>query len=179
MARYIDEKDVYRLVEPSGVARVHCSQIDELPRADVAPKSEVEELKAIITDHKANEERWQELYADTVDKWEKAYEELEIKLENAKTEVARAIFEEIETALKLYKQYDLESGTYFECYLEADIAERKKKYIKSERKSRSNAERTCRKVICRSKPCMPMGEKATTDNGRRVDHNFGNFRNES
>lgn len=44
MARYIDEKDVYRLVEPSGVARVHCSQIDELPRADVAPKSEVESM---------------------------------------------------------------------------------------------------------------------------------------
>ena len=33
--RYIDEKDVYKLVEPNGVARVHCSQIDELPRADV------------------------------------------------------------------------------------------------------------------------------------------------
>ena len=41
MARYIDEKDVYKLIEPSGVARVHCLQIDELPRADVAPKSEV------------------------------------------------------------------------------------------------------------------------------------------
>ena len=36
MARYIDEKDVYALVEPRGVAKVHCSQIDELPRADVA-----------------------------------------------------------------------------------------------------------------------------------------------
>ena len=35
MARYIDEKDVYALVEPIGVERVHCSQIDELPRADV------------------------------------------------------------------------------------------------------------------------------------------------
>lgn len=40
MARYIDEKDVYKLVEPTGTARVHCSQIDALPRADVAPKSE-------------------------------------------------------------------------------------------------------------------------------------------
>lgn len=35
MSRYIDEKDVYRLVEPSGVGRVHCLQIDELPGADV------------------------------------------------------------------------------------------------------------------------------------------------
>lgn len=42
--RYIDEKDVYRLVEPTGTARVHCSQIDELPRADVVPKSEVEKI---------------------------------------------------------------------------------------------------------------------------------------
>ena len=39
MERYIDEKDVYKLVEPTGTARVHCSQIDELPRADVVPKS--------------------------------------------------------------------------------------------------------------------------------------------
>ena len=35
MSRYIDENDVYKLVEPNGVAKVHCSQIDELPRADV------------------------------------------------------------------------------------------------------------------------------------------------
>lgn len=35
MSRYIDEKDVYKLVEPSGLASVHCSQIDDLPRADV------------------------------------------------------------------------------------------------------------------------------------------------
>lgn len=55
--------------------------------ANVVPKSEVEKLKEIIADHKANEERWQELYADTVDKWEKAYEELEIKLENTKADV--------------------------------------------------------------------------------------------
>ena len=44
MARYIDEKDVYKLVEPMGTARVHCSQIDKLPRADVVPKSEVVDL---------------------------------------------------------------------------------------------------------------------------------------
>lgn len=34
--------------------------------ADVVPKSEVEELKAIIVDHKANEERWQELYTEAL-----------------------------------------------------------------------------------------------------------------
>ena len=52
--------------------------------------------------------------------------------QHIKAEVAREIFEEIETALKLYKQYDLKSGTYFECYLEADIAELKKKYTGGE-----------------------------------------------
>lgn len=35
MSRYIKDTDVYRLVEPRGTARVHCSQIDDLPRADV------------------------------------------------------------------------------------------------------------------------------------------------
>ena len=85
--------------------------LDMLPTADVVPKSEVDsEIKV-----------WQELYANTVSKWEKAYEELEIKLarlnavmkemdeqraytidmlaeslENAKAEVARKIFEDIE-----------------------------------------------------------------------------------
>jgi hypothetical protein len=46
MSRYIEEKDVYKLVEPNGVARVHCSQIDELPRADVV---EVRRGKWIVT----------------------------------------------------------------------------------------------------------------------------------
>lgn len=50
MARYINENDVYKLVEPNGTAKVHCSQIDELPRADVVPKSEVEELIKSVDD---------------------------------------------------------------------------------------------------------------------------------
>lgn len=54
--------------------------INRIPPADVVPKSEVE--KGI--------KNWQELYADTVSKWEKAYEELEIKLEKDKAEVASA-----------------------------------------------------------------------------------------
>ena len=36
MARYIEENEVYKLVEPRGyAASVHCAQIDALPRADV------------------------------------------------------------------------------------------------------------------------------------------------
>lgn len=41
MERYIAEANVYKLVEPMGTARVHCSQIDELPRADVVPRNEI------------------------------------------------------------------------------------------------------------------------------------------
>lgn len=41
MSRYIEENEIYKLVEPRGMTKVHCSQIDELPRADVVPKSEV------------------------------------------------------------------------------------------------------------------------------------------
>lgn len=41
MARYIDEGDIYELFQPTGIARIHVAQIDELPRADVVPKSEV------------------------------------------------------------------------------------------------------------------------------------------
>ena len=58
MARYIDEKDVYRLVEPTGTARVHCSQIDELPRADVVPKSEVEKIFKEFERLMENNEVW-------------------------------------------------------------------------------------------------------------------------
>ena len=62
MPRYIDEKDVYKLVEPTGIARVHCSQIDELPRADVAPKSEVareffEEIERVLPANMSGEFR--------------------------------------------------------------------------------------------------------------------------
>ena len=39
--------------------------LSKIPTADVVPKSEVEELKAIIADHKASEERWEELYSNT------------------------------------------------------------------------------------------------------------------
>lgn len=112
MKRYIDADWIYEKVEnryrvSSGIEH-RCERdlldlICAAPDVDVVPKSEVEELKAIIKDHQANEERWQEFYADTVNKWEKAYEELEIELENAKADFAREIFEEIESVLCTFK----------------------------------------------------------------------------
>lgn len=35
MSRYIDENEVYKLVGETGIAKIHCTQIDDLPRADV------------------------------------------------------------------------------------------------------------------------------------------------
>ena len=90
--------------------------IDDLPTVDVVPKSEVEELKAIIADHKASEERLEELYS------------------NAKTEVAREIFEEIEKMLENQEvvtknQREKELGDWiFHNYIPKKIAELKKKY---------------------------------------------------
>ena len=116
MARYIDADKFIERIKVSPAFRnagmdgyflcnVVIDLLNNIPTADVVPKSEVEELKAIIADHKASEERWQELYADTVDKWEKAYEELEIELENAKIELTREIFEEIERFLYLHFRF--------------------------------------------------------------------------
>lgn len=70
MPRYIDEKDVYALVEPHGTAKVHCAQIDELPRADVVPKSEVDILKSLIT-HK-EEEAYEKGYKDGIEDFAEA-----------------------------------------------------------------------------------------------------------
>ena len=113
-------------------------EIKQLKQELDKAKSEVEELKAIIKDHQANEERWQELYADTVNKWEKAYEELEIELENAKSEVAREIFEEIEESIAVHA-YTSKSEDYADGMLAAiewvdsKISELKKKYTEGEK----------------------------------------------
>lgn len=117
MARYIDEKDVYRLVEPSGTARVHCSQIDELPRADAVPKSEVEELKVRLELEQKAHESLKELYRiDTG-----ALVESRIKTE---VEVVREIFEEIDRMIyKVLNDRHYIVGDM--CY---EVAELKKKY---------------------------------------------------
>lgn len=83
------------------------------PTADVVPKSEVERLQEAYNNKLAKDI---ETNADFV--------------KYAKVEVVREIFEDIEIALKKSKKYDFSSGTYFECYLEAYIAELKKKYTK-------------------------------------------------
>ena len=53
MARYLNQSDVYNLLGERGMTTVHCSQIDVLPTADVAPRAEVareifEEIRDLI-----------------------------------------------------------------------------------------------------------------------------------
>lgn len=92
--------------------------------SDVVPKSEVnKELQA-----------WADLYADSQSKWEKAYEELEIKLANAKSDIVRKIFEEIEKLQKVVLEpkvnmfgYITTSSLKGAMVALSDIAELKKK----------------------------------------------------
>lgn len=118
MAHYIDEKDVYKLVEPRGTARVHCSQIDEIPRADVVPKSEVEEII-----------RENESLAKTVNEASELIRKLQSKVKKAKSDVAREIFEEIESKNMFLKDCVGNMGVVV---LFKDISEIKKKYIEKE-----------------------------------------------
>jgi hypothetical protein len=114
MPRYIEECDVYKLVEPTGSAKIHCSQIDALPRADVVPKSEVERLNKKIDVLKRD--RYQ-VFPDG------RLELLPITdLDKIKAEVAREIFEAV---LDVYKNT-------CDADFEEEFAELKKKYTEGE-----------------------------------------------
>ena len=135
--RYIDAEALIKKIYPIGIgdgrytinAKAVKLAIDNAPTADVVPKSEVEELKAIIADHKASEERMEELYSNT------------------KAEVAREIFEEVENEInneltnnkKVLPQVEISNVLWnrvsgrinaFQGILEF-IAELKKKYIEN------------------------------------------------
>ena len=120
MARYINEDEFIAWVKEHWCAdcqndnglRCRACWIDdaidiveEAPEADVVPKSEVDLYK------KLNDELEDEL-ASTYD-----------KLENAKTEVVREIFEEIDKTIKEHKE-----GFCCDWYMYEKYAELKKKY---------------------------------------------------
>lgn len=90
------------------------NDVVEMLEHGVVPKSEHD--KAI--------DLWADNYADAVEKWERAYEDLEIDFENAKTNVAKEIFEEID---KITYRY-LNDADYSGGDMIYDIAELKKKY---------------------------------------------------
>lgn len=149
MPRYIEETEIYKLVEPSGIAKVHCVQIDELPRADVVPKSEAEKLvqdgTRLVQENetlKDNNEHLAVILEETKAEVEKLQNELVIWKQNrfnlfqrlecyetARQKVASEIFAEIETLLALNILVgDVFTGKYFDADLENDLAELKKKY---------------------------------------------------
>lgn len=103
-------------------AELLCDVIDEIPTADVAPKSEVAKLQSQVNRlKKYDEERDIALHAKLI--------------ANAKAEVAREIFAEIEELAKIYTFPVVKNGVVeiakepFWCIEPSDLAELKKKYI--------------------------------------------------
>ena len=74
MPRYIEENDIYKLVTPTGKANIHCSQIDELPRADVVPRSEVEKIFADIFALCDNAKEKLDILFNEINEYRKGYE---------------------------------------------------------------------------------------------------------
>lgn len=148
MARYIDADKAKELWSGDHPTQIAMRRIfDDLSTADVVPKSEVEELKAIIADHKASEERLEELYSNTKAEVEKlreinsllteAGQEWQKRYEN----LGREIFEEIKGVLSSHYHSDKitlddnalmivtkHSARHCIAALLQDIAELEKKY---------------------------------------------------
>ena len=150
MERYIDleelEKRIKKYVKPEipeekafvdyykdeCIRQAYC-----MPTADVVPKSEVEELKGELAIAERHEKDARALFKDAV-----------IQLQNARREVAREIFEEIEKEIDLglsviTKNLNAKGGrangktvliSKYDVFIEAKkyIAELKKKYMEAE-----------------------------------------------
>ena len=95
-----------------------CTELKNAPTADVIPESEV--------DNKLTE--WADIYEDTVRSWDEAYEKLEVKFENAKSEAAKEIFDWIES--NCYGGRDEDNGEYVICIYAQDYDKLKEKYTK-------------------------------------------------
>lgn len=144
MARYIDADALKTaiLMKYRANWEIPCSSEDRLIQrvvtdlrvlieksitADVAPKSEVEELKGELAIAERHEKDARALFKDAV-----------IQLQNARQEVAREIFEEIEKIVdnNTYKSYLPNSSLWCKEYksnqIIVDIAELKKKYMEVE-----------------------------------------------
>ena len=122
MPRYIDAEQLIKsLLDKDFYPALVKRASENAPTEDVVPRSEVESLKAQVKRLKAyDEERDIQLHQRLV--------------REAKQEVAREIFEEIEKLLDFYSYTQLIQGevcpiSYFDIHLAVDITELKKKYI--------------------------------------------------
>ena len=152
MARYIDADDIIKAIKNRFKVyhEIPCSQddrrvqeivglvirtIDEQPTADVVPKSEVERLEEELDDFTVASLAECKACGE---KTRKVIEGLQKRLANAKAEVAREIFEEIEKeTARVYNDfmYHQENAPMIAPYviafsdkIDIDIAELKKKY---------------------------------------------------
>lgn len=120
------------------------SSIENFPTADVVPRSEVDELKAIIADHKTSEERWEELYSDAKSEVKQLQSEVTtllndlavatLKYKNAEAETASEVIAELQ------RMWNVRALAGHKCGLEVYIiskrdyrslvAELEKKYTK-------------------------------------------------
>lgn len=110
--------------------------IDEQPTADVVPNSEVENYKQVAEyQQKLAMDRYFEIkrVEEEIETLKDANEHLAVMLEEAKQEVVREIFEEIEKLLKSqeainkYKSIEV-VDLVFQDYLPMQVAKLKKKY---------------------------------------------------
>ena len=144
MERYIDadkfkshlEKAMEKMHLIGGVKAVDVGAViialDRQPTADVAPKIELEDYKQIAEyQQKLAMDRYFQVkqLTEEIETLKDNSEHLAVMLEEAKQEVARGIFEEIERLLDLNSLAgDIFTGKYFDIELKTDIAELKKKY---------------------------------------------------
>lgn len=136
MARYIDAeqfrgKHVVAEIDGKLNSVIPYADIVYAPTADVVPKSEVDELiyklECLLchaTGGRLSKHTYDLRTMETV-----VTDYINESYSDGMAEVARAIFEEIESLLRLNSmQGDIFTGKYFDVELEADIAELKKKY---------------------------------------------------
>ena len=129
MPRYIDADKAKELWSGEHPTQIAMRKIfEELPTADVAPKSEVERLEAevaVLTAERNNYQTWYFQTVTEVGELKGAYANYEETsgLKQAKVEVAREIFEEIDRIREETTAGNIMRLTFFE-----RLAELKKKY---------------------------------------------------
>ena len=117
LADILDERIINKTEKAQTVLKHFEIMVNRQPTADVVPKSEVEELKGELAIAERHEKDARALFKDAV-----------IQLQNARQEVAREIFEEIE---KFARRPFPESKAVY-VIKEREFAELKKKYTGGE-----------------------------------------------
>lgn len=141
MARYIDAEALYKILNERNILEMYKDYmavnraINDTPTADVVPKSDVEELEAEC--ERQYEQAKADILANMADGGTSCHWCIDEHKAQAKAEVAREIFEEIEKTagaaiiLLKYESNEDVRNIKAECYTDfiGYIAELKKKYL--------------------------------------------------